>query len=522
MFCPQCGAETKPAAKFCHACRHQLEAAPQPTTAPQIPDPAQQITPPEPIVPAKADEALHPWRRFFARTVDLFFLAIPFYAALVFGLISVLPANADKIVGALGNPIVAAVLAYLLWVPVEAALLSNIGTTPAKWVFGISVRKANGQKLTFAEALRRAIFVCIYGDGFGVPFVALFTRAFAYDKLKKTATTKWDTIAGSAVQHSQWGVGRLIGATVVVIAALIVSSVLTIMEKKQEALLTTVQVQASQAGKPQTPAAAAPKAAAAEQATSTQAQQNHDGEMRKYLIAAEQGEAVAQYKIGWMYYKEKNYTEASRWFRLSADQGNPLAQAALGVRFWFGEGVPKDYREAVRLYRLAANQGNSDAQYNLGWAYREGEGVPKNDKEAARQFRLAADSGDANAQDMLGMMYSIGEGVPEDDKEAARFYGLAADQGHTGAQFKLAEMYCGSYCYLVRPERAKTKNGVVAYALYSLLSASDESYSSFRDRVKRHLSDSQLEVGQALTHEMAQGKPTQVIARYLKTGSVAK
>ena len=524
MFCPQCGTETQPAAKFCHTCRQPLGAVSPPVVAPQAPSPAEQVAPPATSPPAPSDAGTHPWRRLFARTVDLLFLAIPLYAVLVFGLISILPANAEKIIGTLGNPIVTAVLAYLLWVPVEAALLTNFGTTPAKWVFGISVLKANGQKLKVAEALRRTAFVCSYGDGFGMPFVALFTRAFAYYKLKKTGTTKWDTIAGSVVQHSKWGAGRVIGATAMVVVALIVSGILAVMENKQVASLTTLPVRVPQANEPQAPKAAVQKAADPEPAANTQAQQNHDDEMRRYRVLADQGDAMAQYKLGEMYYKNKNFAEASHWFRLSADQGNPLAQVALAVRFWFGQGVPQDYKEAVRLYRLAANQGNLDAQNQLGEAYSEGRFVPRDYKEAVRLYRLAADQGDAEGQYNLGDMYSAGKGVLEDDKEAARFYGLAADQNHASALCSLGAMYCGLACYMTRTE--KTKKDVVAYALYNLASASNKSAVdnciSERDEMRLRLSDSQVKVGQALSNEMAQGKPTRVIARYLKTGSAAK
>ena len=229
MFCPQCGTESKHGANFCHACGKPLETAQELTATAPAATPVQQVARPD-----QPDLGLHPWRRFFARTIDLLILAAPLSVALFFGLIAVLPGRAEQIVGTLSNPIVAAVLTYLLWVPAEAALLANFGTTPAKWIFGIRVLKFDGRKLTFAEALKRATFACIYGDGFGIPGAALFTRAFAYDKLKKTGTTKWDMIAGSAVQHRKWGVVRGIGATAIVAAALIVFSVLTAMEKKQE------------------------------------------------------------------------------------------------------------------------------------------------------------------------------------------------------------------------------------------------------------------------------------------------
>ena len=42
----------------------------------------------------------------------------------------------------------------------------------------------------------------------------------------------------------------------------------------------------------------------------------------------------------------------------------------------------KDYKEAVRLYRLSAEQGDALAQSNLGFMYQQGHGVPQDYKEA--------------------------------------------------------------------------------------------------------------------------------------------
>ena len=225
MFCHQCGIETKAEARFCHACGKPLEVV---QAIPAAPTPAAPLTRPE-----RADTGLHPWRRCFARTIDLLFavlLLVALYVILLLGF----PSMAQQIVGTLGNPIVAAVLAYLLWVPVEAAFLATIGTTPAKWIFGIRVLKFDGRKLTFAEALKRATFAFILGDGLGIPGAALFTRAYAYDRLKKTDTTTWDMACGSVVKHSKWGVGRVIGATVVALIAMVSSSILLTIGNTQE------------------------------------------------------------------------------------------------------------------------------------------------------------------------------------------------------------------------------------------------------------------------------------------------
>ena len=39
--------------------------------------------------------------------------------------------------------------------------------------------------------------------------------------------------------------------------------------------------------------------------------------------------------------------------------------------------MPKDYKEAVKWYRKSADQGDAFAQHNLGLCYYNGEGVPK-------------------------------------------------------------------------------------------------------------------------------------------------
>jgi TPR repeat protein len=61
--------------------------------------------------------------------------------------------------------------------------------------------------------------------------------------------------------------------------------------------------------------------------------------------------------------------EAVRWFRLSAAQGQPLAQFHLGVMYAEGNGIPQDFGEAVKWYRLSAAQGNIHAQHNIGVMY---------------------------------------------------------------------------------------------------------------------------------------------------------
>ena len=129
--------------------------------------------------------------------------------------------------------------------------------------------------------------------------------------------------------------------------------------------------------------------------------------------------------------------EAVRWYRLAAEQGDAEAQFSLAYMYDIGRGVLQDDTQAIRWYRLAADQGNATAESSLGLMYANGRGVPQDDAEAARWSRLAAEQGYATAQYNLGVMYAEGRGVPQDDAEAIRLWRLAADQGLAAAQFNL-------------------------------------------------------------------------------------
>ena len=79
-----------------------------------------------------------------------------------------------------------------------------------------------------------------------------------------------------------------------------------------------------------------------------------------------------------------------KWYRKAADQGNASAQFNIGFLYEDGFNVAKDYKEALRWYRKAADQGYADAQCSIGvlyemeWHYYE---------EALRWYRKAADQG---------------------------------------------------------------------------------------------------------------------------------
>ena len=63
----------------------------------------------------------------------------------------------------------------------------------------------------------------------------------------------------------------------------------------------------------------------------------------------------------------QDYAEAIKWLKLAAEQGQAYAQFGLGTMYDSGHGVPKDRSEAAKWYRRAADQGQVSAQFNLGF-----------------------------------------------------------------------------------------------------------------------------------------------------------
>ena len=60
--------------------------------------------------------------------------------------------------------------------------------------------------------------------------------------------------------------------------------------------------------------------------------------------------------------------EAMKWFRKAAEQGYAMVQVKLGFMYANGEGVPEDYVEAYMWWNLAAAQGHKDAKKGKGIA----------------------------------------------------------------------------------------------------------------------------------------------------------
>jgi TPR repeat protein len=131
---------------------------------------------------------------------------------------------------------------------------------------------------------------------------------------------------------------------------------------------------------------------------------NEAAYFRECRTLAEQGDAIAQYDLGWSYEAgglvPQDYAEAAKWYRQAAEQGNAYGQTALGNLYYEGWGVEQNYTSAANWFRKAAEQGDATGQFSLGWAYEQGDGVLQDYVLAHMWYNLAAAQGaDVAAKD---------------------------------------------------------------------------------------------------------------------------
>jgi TPR repeat protein len=137
-----------------------------------------------------------------------------------------------------------------------------------------------------------------------------------------------------------------------------------------------------------------------------------------------------------------------------ANEGDPVSQYQLGLRYSSGTGVWQSDSTAAEWFERAAIQGNADAAYMLGIDYYTGRGVAQDYFQASRWFEQAAEQGHPRAQYQLAAAYMNGQGIKRDQAWAARWYGKAANQGHADAQFSLGVAFARGLGLPVHPLQA--------------------------------------------------------------------
>jgi TPR repeat protein len=98
-------------------------------------------------------------------------------------------------------------------------------------------------------------------------------------------------------------------------------------------------------------------------------------------------------------------TELKNTFK-KANNGEAEAQYDLGYLYYKGEGVPKSEAAAFDWFELSAQQGFAKAQSQLGYMYYNGVGVSKNETESISWFGKSAEQGDAISAKRIALIFS--------------------------------------------------------------------------------------------------------------------
>lgn len=165
------------------------------------------------------------------------------------------------------------------------------------------------------------------------------------------------------------------------------------------------------------------------------------------LNAADQGDAISQYKVAEWFFGRKISSStdscdkiAFLWYKRSAQNGNVTSLYMLGLCYEEGRGTSIDKVEARKYYKKAADNG-------LGYA------LPKylrlkydvNNYDGVIKYKLsllaAADMGDANSQFYLGEWFESHKRSKYNEILAKEWYNSAASRGHVAAMVKLGEYY---------------------------------------------------------------------------------
>ena len=173
-----------------------------------------------------------PWRRFFARLVDLWVIALP-TAFLVALALSSLSPSFGLWIQRPGSEYSLGWLLLPLVLLTEAGIFAIFGNTLGKAVLGISVTTVGAQRLTAAQYFHRQLGVYWFGLGTGFPLVSLFTMARQHGRDKSGGHARYDEGTFN-VKAPKLGVIRAVSAIFIVTALFFVNAALQQMSNASD------------------------------------------------------------------------------------------------------------------------------------------------------------------------------------------------------------------------------------------------------------------------------------------------
>lgn len=163
-------------------------------------------------------------------------------------------------------------------------------------------------------------------------------------------------------------------------------------------------------------------------------ERNVDTALEWFLKAADLGDAHAMSEYGSVFLMdchktgydrqlvEKEYTAALDGYWEAAEDGDPIATYNIGYMYEEGlGGLGKNAWTAREWYLKAYDLGDAFAMYELGWMYERGYLGAQDYTTAMDCYLKAAEQGDAHAMNAIADMYSEGKGVEKNSSESEQW-----------------------------------------------------------------------------------------------------
>lgn len=159
-----------------------------------------------------------PWRRYFARTLDL-----SIYSA-IWNIILMLVFRVNLSNRGLLWDYFDIIISMILMVIIEPVLLSKFGTTIGKAIFGLHITDFGGAKLSYKEASYRTKMVLWKGMGLQIPFYGWYRLWNSYSTLMYEPTAlEWEDESEITLRDTKvWRAFAFVGTNILVFAILLV------------------------------------------------------------------------------------------------------------------------------------------------------------------------------------------------------------------------------------------------------------------------------------------------------------
>ncbi len=138
------------------------------------------------LVIEEQEHAYYPWRRYFARILDVAIYGTIWSAilGLIFHVNIMNRSNLEQVFDTF--------IAIAMMLAIEPLFLQKSGTTPGKYIFGIRITTKDGSKLSYFQALQRTWEVIGAGMGYNIPVYNLVRLWKSYKSCSQNTMQPWN------------------------------------------------------------------------------------------------------------------------------------------------------------------------------------------------------------------------------------------------------------------------------------------------------------------------------------------